>query len=64
MLPINITELLEHNQDHKTGKVSKRPFVAFTSVQKRRLGNFLKKEVVSTWVSPSDFSCYYLVFTL
>ena len=23
MLPINITELLEHNQDHKTGKVSK-----------------------------------------
>ena len=24
MLPINITKLLEHNQDHKTGKVSKR----------------------------------------
>ena len=43
MLPINITELLEHNQEHKTSKVSKRPFVAFTSVQKRRLGNFLKK---------------------
>lgn len=24
MLPINIIELLEHNQDHKTGKISKR----------------------------------------